>query len=458
MKPISVRTSEPRNPVAALVRQLLAATWCYTAIAFAPAALAQTVPTADRRANTPFEGELYYCSYEHHSAILRKFSQGRAYNGVRTLRIVLNRQAAHIVEEEMHLHTIIDYEKNRVWLYSDVTNSGLEADTTFLSTYLSSYDPAVSKEQLPKTSTLATTGKTVTYQGEDFPVYKGQIRTGEYTETDVEMWYLNQAPANRAYRYLLSGLPVPGIVRRGVLATSGQIPLLGQAKSMIAIELMEQHPRPVEAEELRLPAGIRTERFSQPNQLTKFYKANTQELKNRRLYPETMQAKEVDYALREQWDFADAWLKKRVELGEGALTWAKVAEETAELTGELAEKLRGAEANTHKETAGMELNEEENHESLDRKRKTIYINYKKKYLSCADAIKKTIEAYKRSHEKLLRSNASKSLQLDDYETHRKAVKQYQQTMREIRHKCFDETGRDIPLSFEQTRSFPQFYN
>ena len=417
--------------------------WCTAA-----AASGQPNPSAPA-----FEGELIYRSYEYNNALIRKLSMGNSYNGARTTRILLKDQAAHIVDEGLHLHTIIDRNTHQVWVYSDVTRTGLRSDDTFLTSYLSANDPAVDTGTA-KTSTLTTAEAPVEYKGAAYRVYKGSLAFEDFAETDIEMWYSETMPCNQAYRYFLSGLPVPGIIRRGIMNYSGRLPLLGAAKTTTAIELVAYSEHPVGESLMRPPSDIRTEELTKPGQLVKFYKENVQELKKQQLYPETMKVKEVSYLLRDQWDFADQWVEKRIEPGAETLTWAKVADEAAKLTGELADNLRKTDANPAEERVGEE--QEEDLESLDPERRTIYRKYKNAYQKCADMIKKAIDAYYKQDAKFLEQGANNKVRLGFNQEMWSAVTKYRKQMRKIQNDCFNDTGRYIPRDYQEYRPRPNF--
>jgi hypothetical protein len=275
---------------------------------------------------TTFEGALLYRNYEYHSNVVRKFSNGRAYNGERTTLVKLRGQDVHIVDESMRLHTIIVPGDNLVYLYSDVLSWGLQGDKEFLQQFLGAYDPDYSLPNLEKTSTLRTTDEKMTYKGDECKVYRGLLKIGDAGETDVELWYSPRFKTNPSYKYFVFGLPVGGIIRKGIINNSGSVPLLGKLKSTTAIELMALTEYKVPTSEMRPPASINFSPMRAPKQLNRFYNENTKALKKAKLYPKKLSNKEVKFNLQQQWDFADIWLAKEFTPQTEQITWAKVGQ------------------------------------------------------------------------------------------------------------------------------------
>ena len=304
-----------------------------------------------------FEGVLMYRNYEHHSAIVRKFSGGQAYNGERSIRVTLRGNSVHIVDESMHIHTIIKPDEDKYYIFSDVSKQGFVAKASeILPKFFSGLDPNVEASgSTPKSSTLKSTSRQETYKGDRCKVYEGQLAVEESFLNDVEMWYSDRLLANKSYRYVFSGLPVPGIVRKGIITQSGKIPLLGNMKSTTATELVALTERKVAPSEMTPPSNITIAPYTKDTRLYSFYKQSSKALKKAKLYPEKMNTKEVDYAIRSNWDFADEWLTKQYGTVDPSMSWARVGENLfsaaasiSSLGGSKTEKvtatLRGAQA------------------------------------------------------------------------------------------------------------------
>lgn len=75
-----------------------------------------------------FEGMLLYRNYEFHSPVIRKFSFGNAYNGERSVKVVMKGNKIHIVDESLHMHTIILPDANIGYIYSDVAKQGNQVE------------------------------------------------------------------------------------------------------------------------------------------------------------------------------------------------------------------------------------------------------------------------------------------------------------------------------------------
>lgn len=282
--------------------------------------------TRQKKSGSPyFEGRLLYRSYEHHSKVTIKYSRGQAYNGERTTIATVKGNVIHILDEDMHLHTIIDLNKNVVYYYSDVSRKGISARADeYLPLYRSMFDPNVPVSTTEKISTLQNTGRSLTYKGDLCKVYAGQLTVGEYMQDDIEMWYTDKFLINKCYRYLFWGLPVEGIVRKGIINQSGYAALLGEMKSTMAYELMALSEYDVDDNELMPPSDVRFEKMTGPVQLDNYLKDNYKTLKKKKLLPKPMKTSEVDYSLRSEWDFADEWLAKEYKLNKSEMNWGKV--------------------------------------------------------------------------------------------------------------------------------------
>lgn len=53
--------------------------------------------------NKYFEGELVYNNFENHSKIVLKLSKGMAYNGKRTVRVLMKGSVVHVADRDLHL-------------------------------------------------------------------------------------------------------------------------------------------------------------------------------------------------------------------------------------------------------------------------------------------------------------------------------------------------------------------
>lgn len=281
---------------------------------------------ADKQTVHVFEGMLLYRNYEHHNAVVRKFSAGQAYNGERTVKVTLRENSAHIVDEDMHIHTIVIPEEDKVYMYSDVSKKGFVANgNEFLKKFFSGNNPDITPApDTEKSSSLQTTGIQKKYKGDQCQVYAGQITVNDNLLTDVEMWYSDRLLANKSYRQLFNGLPVPGIVRKGIISQTGKLPLLGSLRSTVACELVALTECKVSDAEFAPPQDITIEPYTKDTQLHSFYKNSSKALKKAKLYPEQVKTKEIDYKIGQEWNFANEWLTKKYGSVDNNLTWAKI--------------------------------------------------------------------------------------------------------------------------------------
>ncbi|MGN0280766.1 MAG: LysM peptidoglycan-binding domain-containing protein [Prevotella sp.] len=272
-----------------------------------------------------FEGALLYRNYEYHSNLVRKFSNGMAYNGERTVKIIIKGDLIHIIDLTMHVHNVIS-SNDKVYVYSDISGKGIVSDSHLLKQYMSSLDPDYSESGLEKTSTLQSTTERVTYKGDVCKVYKGALKTGDAAETDIELWYSDMYKVTTNQKYLFYGLNPGGIVRKGIYSQNGYVPLLGKMHSTMATELIALTEYDVPINDINPPKNIRFEKYVKPSQLTAFYKENTKQLKKQKLYPAKMNTKETQYRIRNQWDFVDEWFAKEFKPQGETITWEKIGE------------------------------------------------------------------------------------------------------------------------------------
>jgi len=380
-----------------------------------------------QQASQKFEGAMLYRNYEHHSKIVRKFSGGQAYNGDRTLKVWLKGDAIHINDETMHMHTIVKPSENRIYVYNDVTNEGLSAKASdFLPKYLSAYDPAVSLQNIKKTSTLKNTGRSVEFKGDRCKTFEGQLTSGGNTQTDVEMWCSDKLLANKSYKYLFSGLPVTGIVRKGIISQSGSIPLLGKIKSTVASELVALKKYNVPASTMAPPAKVRFSNITNDQQLLEFYKRSTKALKDNKLYPKKLKEKDVDYKITREWDFAEDWLRKDFRSQDQSLTWASVGEKLFDTISKAGKKT-DTDGNDENKTTG------------DPKKDEIY----KKYLSEYNTLRKAVNKLKSAP--ITKTNSASHANIARAE-YKDRIRELQKKMRRTREKCLEETGLSITRS------------
>ena len=337
-----------------------------------------------------FEGSLLYRNYEYNSAAVRKFSQGRAYNGERTILVTVKGNAIHVTDADMHIHTIIRPAERLAFQYSDVTNEGLRGGQEFINTFLAVYDPDVQVSNIKKTFSVMSKDAPVTFKKHQCSVFRGQLNSGGSSDTDVEMWGSKTFLAPKAYKYAFWGLPTgKGIVMKGIYSQTGAVPFLGKMTSSVATELMAYKEYRVRESELQVPSQVRIKPYTQPSQLTKFYKDNTKALKKKGLYPKIQKTKEAKYNITSQWDFADGWIAKKPKLDYMAITW-KLVDEMLESTKQVLETIAGVGTDNNgyaysdEEMPDQVGNGSASKRGTSRKSSTQSRNQKKKTSSTAD--------------------------------------------------------------------------
>lgn len=278
-----------------------------------------------------FEGSLLYRSEEYHNSVVRKFSYGRAYNGARSTIVTIKGSSVHILDEPMHLHTIVNLSDNTVYMYSDLTNKGIKGTPQSLEAFINVYDPEYQIGDQRKVSTLKMSNEKVTYDNQQYGVYKGEVTIGAENRLDVEMWMWDKFKINKVYNYLLFGIPTPGIVRKGIYSQIVSVPLLGMMRSMVALELVAYSKYNVNNSEMLPPSSVTIENYKDVKQLTQLYKDNRKQLKKLKLDPESKSKKETIRNIRDRWDFADDWLKKPVSTANNALAWRTLGNSLLEL-------------------------------------------------------------------------------------------------------------------------------
>lgn len=275
-----------------------------------------------------FEGALLYRNEEYHSGMEKRFSYGRAYNGERTVSVIVKGQTVHITDETLHLHTIVNPVDDISYMFSDLTKKGIKGTIKQLEPYIGMLSPDYiipksesESEPEPITSTLAMSNEKASYDGQKYGVYKGEIMRGDNNRLSVEMWIWDKYKITKSFDYTFLGLPVPGIVRKGIYSQIISVPLLGKMKNMIALELVAYSTQKVKPSEMLPPSDCQIEDFKDYKSVVNLYKDNRSQLKKLKLLPKSKSKKETVRNIEEKWDFADDWLKKEVSTENNTRAW-----------------------------------------------------------------------------------------------------------------------------------------
>lgn len=423
-----------------------------------------------------FEGSLLYRSDEYHNNLVRRFSYGRAYNGPRTTIVTVKGTAVHILDEPMHLHTIVNLSDNVVYLYSDLTKQGLKGSTKDLEGFINIYDPEYQIDGQKKVSTLNMTSEKAVLDNKKYGIFKGEVTIGDENRLDVEMWLWDKFKISKAYNYMFFGIPVPGIVRKGIYSQIGSVPLLGKMKSVVAMELVAYSRCNVKTSEMLPPSYISIENYTDVKQLTQMYKENRKQLKKLKLNPESKSKKETMRNIRDRWDFADEWLKKPVSTANNDIAWQTINNSLLELANAFAGTEGKQATDYHQgdiqldndisdseyidkdmsdaEYIGNDISDSEytDDDKLDpqAKREREERNQERKQREFAARHERvSTRTYSSYADKISNIRTQRSMRGESFERKKRDVKSYQEKMKQIRERYESGAGKKLPGANEQ---------
>ncbi len=423
-------------------------------------ATSKSAKTASPVSGGIFEGSLLYRSEEYHSAIVRKFSYGRAYNGARTTIVTVKGKAVHILDEPMHLHTIVNMDNNTVYMYSDLTKSGFKGTTKDLEAFINVYDPDYQIGDQKKVSTLSLTNEKATLDNQKCSIYRGDVTIGDINRLDVEMWLWDKYKVTKAYNYLLFGIPVPGIVRKGIYSQIGSVPLLGKMKSMVAMELVAYSAYRVNASDMLPPSSVTIETYKDNKQLTRLYKDNRKQLKKLKLSPESKSKKETMRNIRDRWDFADDWLRKPVSTENNAIAWRTLGNSLLEIANTFSSngKDQPSALPTARDDGGDNMAYNDDYDDADdsktktRKNKEKSEETKKKIKQgefAARSMKSSSRTYGSYVNTIIGLKTQTIMRGRSFDEKKKEVKNCQDYMKQIRERYEAGSGQKLPGANEQ---------
>lgn len=257
-----------------------------------------------------FEGEIVYRNFENHNKLVRKLSKGMAYNGSRTVKVLLKSYNMHIIDESLHIHTLLLPDENKIIVFNDLLKKGQAFSFgTYAESYLSAYSPDprnISGQILENEYSVKKTSKT-DYMGQSCDIYKGQItaKTGAGGAVcNAEIWVSPQYTIYKSYWYFLNGIQVPGIALKWTTDQHGKVPLLGTMSSYVASEVKEIKERSIADEEMQVPSDCQIVTSDSPFKILRLYKDTRKYLKKNKMYPaDAEEDTEVTYKIEEEWDF-----------------------------------------------------------------------------------------------------------------------------------------------------------
>lgn len=264
-----------------------------------------------------FEGELKYLQYHcvgNLLKVLSSFDMG-IWNGKEYSIVYVKGKSVHVFSESRHFHSIYLPEQNVVYHYSDITKTGIKGTMKDAAQY-GMLDPnhAIAEPE-QRISTFQSTNETVEHNGNKCIKFTGYLKRDEESKADVEMWCLKKYHITDSYRYFLSGLPVPGIVSKGITTQLVYLPIAGKNTSATATELTGVKEYKVPATMMRPPSDVRitspsADEFN--NSLLSLHKEHKAALKKAKMSPETMSKKDVKNYIRSQWSQYDEWMAQKL--------------------------------------------------------------------------------------------------------------------------------------------------
>ena len=255
-----------------------------------------------------FEGEMTYRNFENHNNLVRKFSKGMAYNGARDMKIIIKGYNIHIIDETMHMHTLLLPNENKAIIYNDLLKRGQQFPfSEYVDSYLSAFSPntrQVSTVTIPAPEyTIVDTGQKKEYKGEECRIFKGQVIANKGgTTTDVELWVSDKYSIFKCYWYFLNGIQVPGVVMKWTYDLKGKVPMMGKMSSYVASEAKDVIEREVSADEMQVPKGYKIVVSKSPFKVLGLYGDTKKYLKKNKMYPGDEDT-EVTYQIDDEWDF-----------------------------------------------------------------------------------------------------------------------------------------------------------
>lgn len=257
-----------------------------------------------------FEGEINYRNFENHSKATRKLSKGIAYNGARDIKVIIKGYKMRIIDETMHLNTLLLPDEGYVIIYNDLLKRGLQCSySDYTTTYMSGLGPKPTIAGQSKEYKVDITGEARTLHGHVCGNYKGAITTRADAAlspnvTNVDVWYSTKYKVNPVYNFFLGGLESPGIAMRWTTESHGKVPLFGSIDSFVATEVKSIILREVDESEMQVPSGYELKETDSPFKMLGLLGDTKKYLKKNKMYPTDADVDtDVTYRIDEEWDF-----------------------------------------------------------------------------------------------------------------------------------------------------------
>lgn len=300
---------------------------------------AKTTGTASGSAFVPkaprlFEGTLMYASQEYHSKAIMRYSYGQAYCGTREMSVTVSGNKLHIIDETIQLHTIFDADANKVYVYSELTRTGISRNYTEYAAQFSTLSGQSRFNQVE----WRQPGQT-NYKGDVLQTYHADItpRTPETNSTgSIEIWSSKAFKVGDIMKNFCYGADPHGLLKKWMWEIKGSAPILGTLHSIVLAELVAVSEYSVEPEVFQVPSDVTIVPDDQTCRKTvKFYKAHRKAMKKNHINP----SEDVDSMLaqiRHDWSFVQELEDNENESGNLGLTlWSEVGRSVISAAAEL---------------------------------------------------------------------------------------------------------------------------
>lgn len=252
-----------------------------------------------------FEGVLEYVNFENHNKKVISLSKGTAYNGVRRTTVMVKGKNVHIIDQSMHIHTILLPEQHIAYYYSDVTCTGFKLNyERYVGSYLSALDPNSENSKFNEMkSDVKKRGRKASVDGHECEIWEG-TQTLKYGTNTLEVWSGESVSVPKDVRAIAFNLPFTGLPVKFTLSLQSKIPIIGKTSSYAAAELKSMTAKEMSDSDFMPSSDIKIKESDSPFKILSLIKDNTKQLKKQGIYP-TDAEKETDvtYKIEDEWDF-----------------------------------------------------------------------------------------------------------------------------------------------------------
>lgn len=260
------------------------------------------VANAEEDNRPVFEGKLLYSTCEYHSKNVIKYSNGQAYNGQREMSYVVKGKKIHITDLTMHIHYLYDGDQLKVYVYSDLTNKGMELDPGYFHMIFGMYGKYSMQYYVD-----VLVGDELEYKGDKCHEAILDIKSKYQIKptVDIRAYYSDLYAAPMGLSYAFWGTWFPGIVKKYCMAFGTPETMLGGFASLVSSELVAMEPYNVNDAEFELPEGIECAPHK-PKTYQKILSETAKILKkeNPELFTQNF---DTWTTIKDEWDFVSDW-------------------------------------------------------------------------------------------------------------------------------------------------------